>query len=68
MKNANIPNIGCEVMMIAYNGRSVRKSRTEALITGTVVKTTQKYIHIRSYEDKQVWKSPVYLLGANIGF
>ena len=66
--NANIPNIGCEVMMIAYNGRSVRKSRTEALITGTVVKTTKDYIHIRSYEDNKVWKSPVYLLGANIGF
>ena len=66
--NANIPNIGCEVMMIAYNGRSVRKSRSEHLITGIVVKTTKDYIHIRNYEDNKVWKSPVYLLGANIGF
>jgi len=64
--NANIPNIGCEVMMIAYNGASVRKSRTEAFVTGIVVKATKDYIHIRNYEDNKVWKSPVYLLNADI--
>jgi hypothetical protein len=38
--------------MVAYNGASARRSRTEALVTGVVVKVTKDYVHIRRYEDK----------------
>ena len=51
-------NVGCEVCFTAYNGRSSRSASREATITGTVVKVTNTYIHIRSYEDGQIWKAP----------
>jgi hypothetical protein len=56
--NAKTYNIGCEVMMTAYNGASRRQAVREDVITGVVVKVTQNYVHIRSYEDNKIWKSP----------
>jgi hypothetical protein len=57
--SAKTYNIGAEVAdMVAYNGASARRSRTEALVTGVVVKVTKDYVHIRRYEDNKVWKSP----------
>lgn len=53
--------IGCEVTLVAYNGRSVRKSRCESEITGAVVKVTKDYIHIRDYRDGSIWKSPRWI-------
>lgn len=57
-----MPNVGCEVYYVAYNGRSRLKSRTEAMVTGIVTKVTKDYIHIRSYEDGAIWKTPVYFV------
>ena len=56
------PSLGCEVCLVAYNGKSQRQSKTESLITGTVTKVTKDYIHIRSYEDGAIWKTPVYFV------
>ena len=54
-------NIGCEVYLVAYNGRSQRSARTEAMIQGVVEKVTANYIHVRSYDDWQIWKSPRWI-------
>lgn len=54
-------NIGCEVTLVAYNGRSVGKSRCESEITGVVVKVTKDYIHVRDYRDGNIWKSPRWI-------
>jgi predicted molibdopterin-dependent oxidoreductase YjgC len=56
------PSLGCEVCLVAYNGKSQRQSKTEAEITGTVTKVTEKYIHIRSYKDGSIWKAPAWQL------
>jgi hypothetical protein len=54
-------NVGCEVSLIAYNGRSMRAAGKESVITGLVVKVTNNYIHIRNWEDGLVWKSPRWI-------
>jgi hypothetical protein len=54
-------NVGCEVSLVAYNGRSTRSACKESLITGLVVKVTNTYIHIRSYEDGLIWKAPRWI-------
>jgi hypothetical protein len=48
------------VSVVAYNGRSVRTARTEALIDGWIVKITDKYVHIRAQRDGKIWIAPRY--------
>jgi hypothetical protein len=50
-------NIGCEVSLVAYSGRSARKSVSESFITGSVVKVTDRYIWVRNYADGSIWKA-----------
>lgn len=52
------PSINCEVSVVAYNGRSVRTARTEAVIDGWIVKITAKYVHIRAQRDGKIWIAP----------
>jgi len=52
------PSIDCEVSVVAYNGRSVRTARTEAVIDGLIVKITAKYVHIKAYRDGKTWIAP----------
>ena len=54
-------NIGCEVSLVAYNGKSSRSACKESVIIGVVVKVTNTYIHVRSYEDGQIWKAPRWI-------
>ena len=54
-------SIGAEVSVVAYNGKSARSARCEALITGQVVKVTRLYFWVRSYEDGLIWKSPRWI-------
>ena len=49
-------NKSAEVSMIAYNGNA-KSAKMESFITGTVVKTTSKYIHIRNHQDGTMWKA-----------
>lgn len=66
LKMKNLPNVGCEVCYVGYNGRSRRQSTTEAMVTGIVTKVTKDYIHVRNYEDGKVWKTPTYLAIFNL--
>jgi hypothetical protein len=50
---------GCEVTLIAYNGKSYKSSTKENVVTGLVEKTTAKYIWVRSYEDGKIWKAVI---------
>ena len=52
------PSIGCEVSVVAYNGRSSRTAKCESIITGLVTKVTASYVWVRSYRDGSVWKAP----------
>lgn len=61
METTRKPVIGREVSMVAYNGRSVRKSRTEGWAEGPIVKITKKYIHIRDWRTNAIWITPVHL-------
>jgi hypothetical protein len=51
--------VGTETTMIAYNGKSRKTAKTEALITGTVKKITDKYIWILNAEDGKIWKAVI---------
>jgi hypothetical protein len=51
--------VGTETTMIAYNGKSSKTAKTEALITGTVKKITDKYIWILNPEDGKIWKAVI---------
>jgi len=50
-------SIGAEVSKVSYNGRSAKKAKTEALITGYVTKVTNKYLWIRNATDGSIWKA-----------
>jgi hypothetical protein len=51
--------VGTETTLVAYNGKSAKTARTEAVITGTVKKITDKYIWILNPEDGKIWKAKV---------
>ncbi len=55
----NEMRVGTETTMIAYNGKSRKTAKTEALITGTVKKITDKYIWILNPEDGKIWKAVI---------
>lgn len=52
-----VHNIGAEVSLVAYNGKSVKTAKAEGFITGEVVKITGQYIWIRNYADNTIWKA-----------
>ena len=52
-----VHNIGAEVSLVAYNGKSMRTAKAEGFITGEVVKVKSRYVWIRNYSDNTIWKA-----------